>query len=143
MVGPVGISEAAVQALRREVQVVGPVPRAEIMDHYAWADVFLLPSTCEGSATVTYEAMMSGLPVVCTPNTGSVVRDGVEGFIVPVRDAQAVADRLEEIPARPDLWARLSRQAVARAQDFTFARYRDRLITQLKANHGPDRIADR
>jgi glycosyltransferase involved in cell wall biosynthesis len=132
MVGPVGVSEAAAGELRRHVQVMGPVPRAEIVDQYAWADVFLLPSICEGSATVTYEALACGLPVVCTPNAGSVVRDGVDGFIVPVRDSKAIAERLEEVAARPELLERMSQQALDRAKGFTLARYRDRLIVTLK-----------
>ena len=49
----------------------------------ASADVFVFPSLFEGSAVVTYEALAAGLPSVVTPSAGSVVRDGVEGFIVP------------------------------------------------------------
>ena len=42
------------------------------------------------------EAMASGLPVIVTPNVGAdAVRDGVEGFVVPIRSPEAVACRLE------------------------------------------------
>ena len=51
----------------------------------AAADVFVFPSLFEGSAVVTYEALACGLPSVVTPDAGSVVRDGVEGFVVPGR----------------------------------------------------------
>ena len=67
---------------------------------YQQADIFVLPSIEEGSALVTYEAMACGLPVVTTPNAGSVVRDGVEGFIVSIRDPDALAERIESVALR-------------------------------------------
>jgi glycosyltransferase involved in cell wall biosynthesis len=63
-------------------------------DLYAWADVFLLPSICEGSAMVTYEALSWGLPVITTHNAGSIVRDTVDGWLVPIRDSEAIAKKL-------------------------------------------------
>ncbi len=56
---------------------LGPVPRIRMPDLYRWADVFVLPSIVEGSAAASYEALLSGLPVVATPNTGSIVEDGL------------------------------------------------------------------
>jgi glycosyltransferase involved in cell wall biosynthesis len=46
---------------------------------------------------VTYEALACGLPVLTTPNAGSVARDGIEGFIVPARDVDALARALERL----------------------------------------------
>lgn len=131
MVGGIGVTPEAEVPLREHLELVGPVPRSEIAQHFAWADVFLLPSLCEGSATVTYEALAHGLPVICTPNTGSVVRDGVEGFIVPVRDVDAIVGRLEKLHAQPELRATLSANARARAAEFTIAAYGRRLLDAL------------
>lgn len=134
VVGPVGISPAAQRSLRSEVELVGTVPRDALPQHYAWADVFLLPSICEGSATVTYDALACGLPVIATPNTGSIVRDGTEGFIVPIRDARAIRDRLEWLAADRDLLNELSRGAAERAQRFTVDAYGMRLLHALAAD---------
>jgi glycosyltransferase involved in cell wall biosynthesis len=134
MVGPVGVSGTAVCELRRHVQLLGPVPRSEIMDQFAWADVFLLPSLCEGSATVTYEALRCGLPVICTPNTGSVVRDGVDGFLVPARDVQRIVDRLELLASHRTRLLEMAREAAARSREFTLGRYQDRLLMALKGS---------
>lgn len=124
MVGSIaGLPEGMLKGLREYLEVLGPVPRSSMSKHYNWADVFLLPSLCEGSATVTYEAMAYGLPVICTPNTGSVVRDGVEGFIVPIRDAAAIVDRLRRFREDPELLARMCANAAARAREFTVAKY--------------------
>ena len=104
------------------------MPRSEISEQYAWADVFLLPSLCEGSATVCYEALAAGLPVVTTPNAGSVVRDGVEGFTVPIRDSEAIVQKLERLAADRELLAEMSRNALERAREFTVERYGERLV---------------
>ena len=94
LVGPSLLSQSAMNELRAELDVVGSVPRTEVAKHYAWADVFVLPTLSEGSANVVYEAMAAGLPVITTPNAGSSVRNGENGLIVPVRDAEALADAI-------------------------------------------------
>jgi glycosyltransferase involved in cell wall biosynthesis len=73
---------------------LGRVPRSQMAELYAWADVFVFPSICEGSAMVTYEALLWGLPMITTPNAGSVIRDTVDGFIIPIRDSEAIAEKL-------------------------------------------------
>ena len=104
------------------------IPRSEMAEQYEWADVFLLPSLCEGSATVTYEAMFQGLPVICTPQTGSTVRDGIDGFIVPARDSDAIVEKLERFAAKPDLLAAMAESACQNSTDYTLEKYGERLI---------------
>jgi len=128
MVGSIGVKSQAEAQLREHLELTGPAPRSDIAQHFAWADVFLLPSLCEGSATVTYEALGYGLPVICTPNAGSVVRGGLEGFIVPMRDATAIAGRIEQLGQDVELRARMAAQAKARAAEFTVGAYRQRLL---------------
>jgi glycosyltransferase involved in cell wall biosynthesis len=101
--------------------------------HYAWADVFLLPSICEGSATACYEALAAGVPVITTENAGSVVRDGIDGFIVPIRDAGAIVERLEMLHRDRELLESMARGALQRASEFTVEKYGDRLIAALRA----------
>jgi hypothetical protein len=132
MVGSIaGLPERVLNKLRLRLEVPGPVPRSTMSEQYDWADVFLLPSLCEGSATVTYEALGYGLPVICTPNSGSVVRDGVEGFIVPVRDSTAIAERIERFACDGQLLAQMASNARARAAEFTVAEYGRRLLSVL------------
>ena len=68
--GTVVLDPAKLEAYRDVATFPGPVPRWRMPELYAWADVFVLPSVCEGSATVIYEALAAGLPVVCTPYAG-------------------------------------------------------------------------
>ncbi len=130
-VGPVRVAGCAARRLAGPLELRGPVPRSEVAQHYTWADVLVLPSLSEGSANVAYEALASGLPVITTPNAGTVVRDGRDGFVVPIRDAEELAARIEELATDRDLLGELSRNAAARATEFTWDRYRERLIAAI------------
>lgn len=101
------------------------------VEAYRQADVFVFPSVEEGSALVTYEALACGLPVVTTPNAGSVVRDGVEGFIVPIRDVDALAGRMERLRADERLRQEMGKAARARAEEFPWEEFGDRLAASL------------
>lgn len=132
MVGACDVPPGIRSRLSDAVELAGVVPRAEIHKYFLWADVFLLPSICEGSATVVYEALAAGLPVICTANTGSVVRDNVEGFIVPLRDADAIVAAIEALAGDPDRRLRMAGNAAARAAEFTVPAYGERLLAALR-----------
>jgi glycosyltransferase involved in cell wall biosynthesis len=134
MVGPIGVSAVALSQLRKHVEVVNSVPRSELEFHYRWADVLLLPTICEGSATVCYEALASGLPVITTENAGSVIRDGLDGYIVPVRDSDSIADRITRLIQTKGLLGSMSENALHRATEFTLERYTSRLLEALGAS---------
>ncbi len=125
------LSDKARKDLSRVAEVVGMVPRNSIRAMYEWADVFVLPTLCEGSATVCYEALASGLPVITTPNAGSVVRDGIDGFIVPIRDSDALAGAIERLASDPALYETMSHNALERAREFTLDLYARRLTCAL------------
>jgi glycosyltransferase involved in cell wall biosynthesis len=105
------------------VEPLGRVAHAEMPARMAAADVFVFPSLFEGSAVVTYEALACGLPSVVTPDAGSVVRDGIEGFVVPPRDVEGLAARMEQLGQDPELRARMATAARSRALAFDWPRY--------------------
>lgn len=96
------------------------------------ADVFVFPTIEEGSALVTYEALASGLPVITTPNAGSIVRDGMDGFIVPIRDVIALCERLQLVRSDPDLRQRMSESARERAAQYPWTRYQSSLVENYR-----------
>jgi len=98
---------------------LGHLGRDEMANEMSKAEVFCLPSLAEGSATAIFEALANGLPVVTTAASGSIIRDGVEGFIVPVCDSAAIADALYHIVRDRDLQARMSSAATAAAEEFS------------------------
>lgn len=110
---------------------VGQVPRDQVRAEFLSADVFAFPTLAEGFALAHLEAMACGLPVVTTPNCGPAVRDGQDGFIVPPRDATALADRLQEITGDRALRARMSESARTRAAEYSWSHYRNRLLGAL------------
>jgi glycosyltransferase involved in cell wall biosynthesis len=107
----------------------GPVRHSRLPDLFAQCSVFALCSIEEGQALVLTQAMSSGLPVICTPNTGGgdLVDDGVNGFIVPIRDVHALQEKLLLLYERPELCRAMGDNASRRAaSDFTWEAYGDR-----------------
>ena len=94
LAGGVSLRNEKLGEYKTDAEFLGHVPRTRMRDLLQWADVFVLPSIVEGSATVTYEAIMSGCPVIASPNAGSIIQDGVDGFIVPTRSPDKIAGAL-------------------------------------------------
>ncbi len=115
-----------------------PVPQSKLVDLYARASVFCLASIEEGLAMVTAQAMASGLPIVATTNTGAedLVNDGTDGFIVPIRDAGALAEKLEWLYAHREARLAMGRAAHERVSSgFTWRDYGDRIVRAYRAAH--------
>lgn len=112
------------------------IPRVSHYDvdkYFQKADIFVFPTLLEGSAIVTYEALASGLPVITTPNAGSVVRDGIDGFIVPIRDIEALKEKILLLYENRKLCQKLGYNARERAKEFTWEKYQQRLGHFLKS----------
>jgi glycosyltransferase involved in cell wall biosynthesis len=131
-VGPIRLSEDAVRQLGEHITLAGARPRSALHAEYSWADVLVAPSVSEGSANVCYEALAAGVPVITTPNAGSVVRDGIEGYIVPIRSPEPLADRITKLAGDAHLLHTLSENALHRAAEFTENRYAERLTAAVK-----------
>lgn len=94
MLGKIGLKKSIVEKYNTIIDFQGRVPRKEMHKHFHWADVFVLPSLIEGSATVVYEALSHGLPAVVTPNTGSVVEDNYDGQIIKPHSYESLIEAL-------------------------------------------------
>ena len=97
MVGPILLDKQVINCNKGPVEIIGPVPRLDVKHWLERFDIFYFPSTCEGSAGAVNEAMASALPVVTTPNSGSTVRDGVEGYLVSYDDVTSACNRIEKM----------------------------------------------
>ncbi|MHB1688295.1 MAG: glycosyltransferase family 4 protein [Ignavibacteriaceae bacterium] len=127
LMGGVGGSGDGLKSYEGLFRHIRHVPYSELPQYYQSADIFVYPSLHEGSALAIYEALASGLPVITTPNSGSVVRDGVDGFIVPIRDVEALKEKMLLLYQNKELRDRMSQQARKRAESFTWQAYRQRL----------------
>jgi glycosyltransferase involved in cell wall biosynthesis len=101
-----------------QVEFMGPQPQAEVVRYMSSSHVMVLPSIEEGLALVQAQAMACGCPVLASTNTGSedLFTDGVEGFIVPIRDPDALRERLQQLADDPALQRRMSEAALLRVR---------------------------
>jgi glycosyltransferase involved in cell wall biosynthesis len=101
--------------LEGRVAFVGQLPQADLARHMARAAVLVLPSHSEGLGRVVLEAMATGAPVVTT-RAGAlpeIVEDGVTGFLVPVGDVAALAERLAWVLRHPEAARDMGQRAAA------------------------------
>jgi glycosyltransferase involved in cell wall biosynthesis len=130
---------------RPDVKVVGEVSSQEVAQHYRQADALVFPSLCDGFGLVILEAMACGLPVVATSLTGGpdVIEEGQTGFVVPIRDAAALADRMAWLIAHRRELAEMGRAGRARIlSDFTVDHYGARLVKAYEGILERDRSAE-
>ena len=102
----------------QSVEFLGSVPQADLPKIMSESHVLVLPSIEDGFGLVMSQAMACGCPVIASTNTGGedLFADGVEGFIVPIRDVDALANRMQRLMDDPDLQRRMSEAALARVR---------------------------
>ncbi len=128
VVGPIGISEAAVKSAPRNMTFHGRVNRDQAKAWYQQADVFVLPTLSDGFALTQLEAIAHGLPVIVTPNCGEVVTDGADGVIVPARDANGLAHAIQCYLKEPALLLAHGTGAKKKIAQFTLAGLASKLM---------------
>lgn len=106
VVGPLGISTLATRSAPTNLRFHGRCTRDDARRWYQEADVFVLPTVSDGFALTQIEAMANGLAVIATPNCGSVVTDGVDGFVVPPGDPESIARAIRRYLGEPALLER-------------------------------------
>jgi glycosyltransferase involved in cell wall biosynthesis len=99
------------------------------------ADVFVFPSLGDGFGHVILEAMACGVPVIASTNScgPDVIVEGEDGFVVPIRSAQAIAEKLAwGIDHRSEL-AIMGEKAAVQASHFTWQKYRQDIINAYRS----------
>jgi glycosyltransferase involved in cell wall biosynthesis len=107
----------------------------ELVQDLQRSDVFILPSLTEGFAQVILEAMACGVPVITTANTCApdVMTDGVEGFILPIRDSKAIEEKIIWGIENRQALAAMGRCAAEQASLFTLERFRSGIRIAYRA----------
>lgn len=105
------------------------LPHADVLREMQQHDVLVLPSLFEGFGLVILEAMAQGLVVVATPNTAApdIFDDGVDGFIVPICSAEAIAEKLELLAQDPARLSEMKQSARRKSQLYRWEVYRSAL----------------
>ncbi|MGB7441348.1 MAG: glycosyltransferase family 4 protein [Coleofasciculaceae cyanobacterium] len=134
MVGINEFPESWLTPYRDIFRYVPSVPHASLNEYYSTANVFVFPSLVEGFGLVLLEAMACGIPVITTPNTAGpdIITDGVEGFIIPIRDIEALKEKLEWCYRHPQELAEMGKAARQKAEQLTWDLYRQRLATRVQ-----------
>ena len=103
----------------------GAIPHPQVREQYLRADVFVMPSLADSFGLVVSEAMSTGLPVIVSQNTGmaDLITDGREGFIVPIRDSRAIADKLTDLYQDRERCASMGRAAIMTARKLDWNTY--------------------
>lgn len=120
VVGSVSINHDLIREAPANMQFVGKVNPQRVNEWLDRSHVFVFPTISDGFGRVQLEAMARGLPVIATRNCGEVVTPGEDGFVVPIRDPQAIQAAIHQILDRPDLLPYLSQNALRKVTAFSF-----------------------
>lgn len=104
---------------------LGRIPHSKVHEYYQQSDVFVLPSLADAYPLVALEAMSSGLPVIVSENTGTagIINEGQEGFIVPIRNPQAIAEKLVFLSENRDQCFSMGAAATAKIKTLNWDNY--------------------
>src|SRR3989344_967634 len=129
--------------LENNVRLLGSAPYGEVIKHYYQSHIFVLPSVTDRAggkdefSTVIKEAMCSGMPVIATSHAGipKIIKNGVNGFLVPEKDADALAEAAIGLVARQKTWKAIAmrgRKTIEKLYDIKQrARYLEKLYSEI------------
>ncbi len=131
--GQVLLPDRCFDDLGKNVIVHGAVSRSELTKAYASSDVLIFPTLLDGFGMVVGEALAHGLPVIMTKNAGAadLIREGENGFLVPPRDADALAERIQWCLDHPVEVVAMREAAQNTARSWTWAHFRASFRKQL------------
>jgi glycosyltransferase involved in cell wall biosynthesis len=125
---------AALDAALQKHRWIESLPREQILAEMRAHDVLVFPSLFEGFGLVVTEALSQGLPVITTSHTcgPDVLTEGEDGFIVPIRNPQAIAEKLALLHRDRECLAAMSVAASKKAKSLTWERYRQGVVEVVR-----------
>jgi len=129
--------EARVRELGlRSVRFAGFRNQTELPRYYDLCDVFVLPSESEPWGLAVNEVMNAAKPVIVSDQVGAgpdLVADGENGFVYPVGDTQALAERLQMLTSSREHAAAMGQRSLKRIEKFSFEADRRGLLDALES----------
>lgn len=127
--------------LERELLSVRWLPSCSgeaLIREMAAHDVFLFPAIFDGSSDLLLTAMSVGLPIIATAHSAApdLIRNGEDGYIVPIRSTSVIAEKLDILRRDPALRQQMSSKARQRAQDYTWERFEQKVAASVAAALG-------
>ena len=120
------------------VKLLGWKHQKEIVEILDICHIFIAPSVTgadgnqDAPVNTLKEAMAMGLPVISTLHGGipELVEDGISGFLVPERDADAIALKLNYLIEHPEVWQKMGKAGRARVEEkYDMSQLNDELVT--------------
>jgi glycosyltransferase involved in cell wall biosynthesis len=104
----------------------------KIMREY---DLLVHPSLTEGCSLVALEALSVGLPIIVTENSGvaDVIRDGEQGYVVSIRDAGAIAEKLSKVHRHREVLKKMSISAQEISKKMSWDRYKKSFVNNIRS----------
>jgi len=99
------------------------------VEYFKKCDVYVFPSLLEGSSKSVYEAMSMSLPCIVTPNSGSIVQDEVDGFIVDVLDSEKLRSKMLSFKNNERLIKSMGLMAFENVRNYSWERYSNSVVS--------------
>jgi glycosyltransferase involved in cell wall biosynthesis len=118
------------------VRFLGFKNQTELPRYYDLCDVFVLPSELEAWGLVVNEVMNAAKPIIVSYKVGAgpdLVRDGENGFVVPLRDIEVLSHRLRLLTSEPETAAVMGEKSLHRIKNWNFEADCKGLLAALKA----------
>lgn len=128
-----GVDALSLYEGRIRIRRLGFINREGLGKAMARCHAHVFPTLIEGFGRNIIEAMASGLPVITTAHCAGpdLIEDGVTGFIIPIRDVDAICEKLAWIHDHPDASMEMGRRARERVSSLTQPDYRRRFAERI------------
>jgi glycosyltransferase involved in cell wall biosynthesis len=97
-------------------------------EYFKKCDVYVFPSLLEGSSKSVYEAMNMSLPCIVTPNSGSVIVDKEDGFIIDIASSDDIKNKMLRFKENPELISIMGKKAYENVQKYSWNNYAKKII---------------
>jgi glycosyltransferase involved in cell wall biosynthesis len=131
--GNVDLPDKVIEKANKSIVFHGSVPQEKLFSVFSSAYVLVHPTLLDGFGMVITEAFANGLPVVTTTNAGAsdLVEEGENGFIVPPKDSDALAERIDWVLRNPAEVATMREAARDTARSWQWSDFRRTLRSQI------------
>jgi len=128
--------------IKNKIEFAGAVAHEKIFEYYQRANVFVLPSLNEGMSNVMLEALASGLPVIATDTGGTkeLLSEGVNGFVVRMKDPDDLAEKIEKLIINNELEGKMSAEGRILAEKLSWKSAANKYIDLYQKTSNIDKM---
>lgn len=129
-IGNIFIKKEIVDYTKSFIEYVGHVSKFDLEERYQKIDILIFPTFCDGFGMVQLEAMSFGIPVIATKHCGSVVKDGINGYVISSKDQ--ITNKLLILNENRDLLKILSKNAIETINEYSYDKFEVKLDSIIK-----------